>query len=89
MCQHGTHKRVEICGEFIDIDACIADQVQVIASRGIRTIQCCCGHGSSGTAILQIRDGQEALIKRHGYRLDRTDGPFIWLTTRHDPDELY
>ena len=45
MCEWGTHKEIEINGRFWKVDACIADQVQMLISRGIKSFGCCCGHG--------------------------------------------
>ena len=45
MCEWGTYKKIEINGRFWGVDACIADQVQILISRGVKTFGCCCGHG--------------------------------------------
>lgn len=45
MCRWGTYKIIEINGRFWPVDACIADQVQILISRGVKAFGCCCGHG--------------------------------------------
>ena len=94
MCEWGTYKKIEINGRFWDVDACIADQVQIIISRGIKTVGCCCGHGSSeNIALLSITDSvPESLLRKHGYRFDRLKKygyRLIYLTTEHNDDEYY
>lgn len=41
-----------------NLDACIAPAVQALWARGIRTIGCCCGHGS-GHGVISLETERE------------------------------
>lgn len=49
MCMHGTYKTVYTINEKqVVVDACIADEVQILNDYGIITLSSCCGHGKAG-----------------------------------------
>lgn len=50
-------------GKRIDVDRCVADIVAALNAANIRTVECCCGHGSREGYIL-IEDGR---VIRIGY----------------------
>jgi hypothetical protein len=56
MCLHGTYKWVKVINaeqqnKNIKVDACIADEVQLLNDQGIVTLGCCCGHGQAGKIV--------------------------------------
>lgn len=56
MCLHGNYKIVKVLSTSkknneVLIDACIADEIKALNSKGIVTLGCCCGHGNSGKAV--------------------------------------
>ncbi len=46
---------------FCHVDACIQPLVQAINNAGIRTVNCCCGHGHRHGSVI-LEDGREILI---------------------------
>jgi hypothetical protein len=53
VCVHGNYKYVNIINKnqnkkVIPVDACIADEIQVLNNKGVITLGCCCGHGEAG-----------------------------------------
>ena len=55
MCKHGTDKQIHVIHRNnpnikdgwheINVDACIANEIQELNNLGIITLGCCCGHG--------------------------------------------
>jgi len=35
-------------GRMVNIDRCMEKEIKMLWSKGIRTIECCCGHGDAG-----------------------------------------
>ena len=75
MCKWGIYKKIEINGCFWGVDACIADQVQMLISRGVKTFGCCCGHGKlfeldgiehHFESELMIAAESKQLVRKHG-----------------------
>jgi hypothetical protein len=53
MCLYGNYKLVNVvnynqCNKIVKIDACIADEIQMLNDKGVVTLGCCCGHGKAG-----------------------------------------
>lgn len=56
MCLYGVYKWVNIINpnqnkNVVAVDACIADEVQILNDKGIKTLGSCCGHGNAGKII--------------------------------------
>lgn len=54
MCLYGIYKWVNIIhpiNKKVAVDACIADEIQMLNSKGVRTIGSCCGHGKAGQVV--------------------------------------
>lgn len=52
MCQQGQIKKiVTVDGAVVDVDSCIANFIQWLNDKGIRTMSCCCGHGKTEGGI--------------------------------------
>ena len=53
MCLHGTYKWVSVinCNSRVKVDACIADEIQMLNDLGIITLGSCCGHGEAGMPV--------------------------------------
>jgi len=70
MCLYGVYKWVNIINpnqnkKVVAVDACIANEVQMLNDKGINTLGSCCGHGKAG----QISDYTNAFgnWKSHEY----------------------
>jgi hypothetical protein len=48
--------------KLCQIDTCIAPIIKALNENDIKTISCCCGHGSKNGWIL-LEDGRELIIK--------------------------
>jgi hypothetical protein len=53
MCLYGVYKLVRIRNpnqnkKQVSVDACIAEEIQLLNDSGIITLGCCCGHGKAG-----------------------------------------
>ncbi|WP_137743336.1 hypothetical protein [Robertmurraya siralis] len=53
MCKHGTYKEVSVINpnqnkKVVVVDACIAEEIQLLNNLDIITLGCCCGHGKAG-----------------------------------------
>ena len=56
MCLYGVYKWVNIINpnqnkNVVTVDACIADEVQMLNNEGIKTLGSCCGHGKAGRIV--------------------------------------
>ncbi|SFL39181.1 hypothetical protein SAMN04487943_101316 [Gracilibacillus orientalis] len=56
MCWHGTYKKVKVINpdqseNVVAVDACIADEIQLLNKNRIITLGCCCGHGKAGQIV--------------------------------------
>lgn len=56
MCWHGTLKKVKVINtdqsyNCVLVDACIADEIQLLNDKGVITLGCCCGHGKAGQIV--------------------------------------
>jgi len=54
MCKWGTDKEIEIDGEKIKVDACIAKEIEYLNKHGVKTISSCCGHNKSGGKFVAL-----------------------------------
>lgn len=83
MCLYGNYRLVEIINrkqnkKRVTVDACIADEIQMLNNYGIITLGCCCGHGKAGQ-ITEYKNGfgvwkssefpPHVLIENHSYEL--------------------
>lgn len=74
MCAHGITKTVilnrprEVSGKTrVQVDSCIAKEIQMLNDNGVRTLGCCCGHGKYEKSIL-IHETSVDLAKALGYK---------------------
>ncbi|MFD2637705.1 hypothetical protein [Piscibacillus salipiscarius] len=56
MCLHGVYKKVKVINpdqtnNIVNVDACIADEIQKLNNQGVITLGCCCGHGKAGQIV--------------------------------------
>ena len=55
ICKHGTYKTVKIINKQnkseVWVDACIAEEIQMLNDKGVITLGCCCGHGKAGQIV--------------------------------------
>lgn len=56
MCLYGTYKIVKVINKnqinnLVKVDACIADEIQMLNNEGILTLNSCCGHGKAGQIV--------------------------------------
>lgn len=91
MCEWGTHKKIEINGRFWKVDACIADVVQILISRGVKTFGCCCGHGKGleldgiehhFPSELMVSVESADIVKAHGLEVSEVFTKTAWGITR-------
>lgn len=50
----------------IEVDDCIADEVEELWNRGIKTTGCCCGHGAA-LGMIQVREECIPAMEQMGY----------------------
>ncbi|MBQ4899343.1 hypothetical protein KB559_10890 [Paenibacillus sp. Marseille-P2973] len=78
MCKHGTTKPVKLNtprmvsgNQVVDVDACIADEIQELNDMGIITIGSCCGHGADGEIPhVLIEEESVTIANRLGYQFE-------------------
>lgn len=56
MCLYGNYKIVTVSNpnqqnKHVKVDACIADEIQLLNNKGVITLGCCCGHGKAGQIV--------------------------------------
>lgn len=56
MCLYGNYREVKVNltskkDNIVLIDACIADEIQILNEQGIQTLGCCCSHGEAGWIV--------------------------------------
>ncbi|MCT6926152.1 hypothetical protein [Metasolibacillus sp.] len=59
MCLYGTYKWVDVLyprEKRVVVDACIADEIQMLNEKGVQTIGSCCSHGRAGQ-ITEYKNG--------------------------------
>ncbi len=61
MCKHGTTVDMEIGGQPVRVDHCIAGIVRALNDLGIPTVASCCGHGKMH-GVISLEDGRELVI---------------------------
>jgi len=70
MCQWGKSKKIKLCQPneiskrtIVDVDYCIADIVQKLNNKKIRTLGCCCGHFKNpGEIIIEDKNKNKIFI---------------------------
>jgi hypothetical protein len=79
LCAHGITKTVilnkprENSGKMrVQVDKCIAEEIQKLNKEGIWTFGCCCGHGMVEKSIL-IHESSIELAKNIGYIVEYYD----------------
>ncbi len=59
---------------YFNVDACIANEIMELTHQhGVRTIECCCGHGRD-TSYIAVDKQSVKLMKKLGYELEK-DSP--------------
>jgi len=53
---------------YFYVDACIGNEIVFLLSKGIRTIECCCGHGHNDTAYIAVDKASVKMMKEFGYK---------------------
>ena len=71
-CNHTKMGEMKCCVsvfEEVCCDQCIVDEIKYLRSKGINTINSCCGHGNKNLAVLIVRgaDAREKMLQL-GYR---------------------
>jgi len=49
------------------VDGCIANEISDIVNKGVRTIECCCGHERNDTAYIAVEKESVQLMLKLGY----------------------
>jgi len=52
--------------KLVAVDACIADEIKYLWSKGVITYGCCCGHGKEDPICL-VNKECEGVLKKLGY----------------------
>jgi len=47
---------------YMVVDSCIACEMTYLISKGIRTLECCCGHGKQLAYALIMSESHDAMI---------------------------
>ncbi len=74
MCKHGTLTTVKLNRprksgrKEVPVDACIADEIQMLNNIGVITYGCCCGHGQFEPECLVDISSKDLLVSK-GYKL--------------------
>jgi len=56
-------------GDLITVDICMIPEIKWLWNKGIRTIECCCGHGKEPPYIA-VTDGNRQIMEELGYTPD-------------------
>lgn len=51
---------------FFDIDSCMVPEISWLWRKGVRTIECCCGHGCSN-GYIAVDEQSIPIMKKYGY----------------------
>lgn len=75
MCEYGNLKRVHVIYDGypprdndVLVDVCIADEIEYLNKKGVKTLGCCCGHGEGYPQCL-IHESSIGLCKEMGYKV--------------------
>ncbi|MCI1693300.1 hypothetical protein [Aneurinibacillus aneurinilyticus] len=75
MCEKGNLKKVHVIYDLkpprendIYVDSCIAEEIQYLNDKGIKTMGCCCGHGEKPPLCL-INVDSIKLCEKLGYNV--------------------
>jgi hypothetical protein len=61
MCEWGNTKTIQINGEVVGVDSCIANLIQELNGLGYKTVASCCGHGVR-PGVISFADGGQFLL---------------------------
>lgn len=61
------------CPKLATIDRCLQEEIKGLWARGIRTLECCCGHGRNQGYIAVYDDYINAMLTLGYEQLDRED----------------
>lgn len=72
-CEPGTYRCQEVaftcdsCGHTVFVDKCMVDEIRYLRAKGIRTLNCCCGHGEKAEPFIIVNEGDECRMLNMGY----------------------
>lgn len=72
-CEPGTYRCQEVaftcdsCGHTVFVDKCMVDEIRYLRAKGIRTLNCCCGHGGKVEPFIIVNEGDECRMLNMGY----------------------
>ena len=72
-CEPGTYRCQEVaftcdsCGHTVFVDKCMVDEIRYLRAKGIRTLNCCCGHGEKVEPFIIVNEGDECRMLNMGY----------------------
>ena len=72
-CEPGTYRCQEqaftcdSCGHTVFVDKCMVDEISYLRAKGIRTLNCCCGHGGKVEPFIIVNEGDECRMLDMGY----------------------
>lgn len=72
-CEPGTYRCQEAaftcdsCGHTVFVDKCMVDEIRYLRAKGIRTLNCCCGHGEKVEPFIIVNEGDECRMLNMGY----------------------
>lgn len=72
-CDPGTYRCQEAaftcdsCGHTVFVDKCMVDEIRYLRAKGIRTLNCCCGHGGKVEPFIIVNEGDECRMLDMGY----------------------
>lgn len=72
-CEPGTYRCQEqaftcdSCGHTVFVDKCMVDEISYLRAKGIRTLNCCCGHGGKVEPFIIVNEGDECRMLDLGY----------------------
>lgn len=72
-CDPGTYRSQEAaftcdsCGHTVFVDKCMVDEIRYLRAKGIRTLNCCCGHDGKAEPFIIVNEGDECRMLNMGY----------------------
>ncbi|HIR90670.1 MAG TPA: hypothetical protein IAC01_02660 [Candidatus Limicola stercorigallinarum] len=72
-CEPGTYRCQEraftcdSCGHTVFVDKCMVDEIRYLRAKGIRTLNCCCGHGGKAEPFIIVNEDDERRMLNMGY----------------------
>lgn len=95
-CNLGTYRCQEAaftcdsCGHTVFVDKCMVEEIRYLRAKGIRTLNCCCGHDGKAEPFIIVNEGDECRMLNMGYERHVNEHGVTYFTPKSScpPKEL-